>query len=133
MFGLAHYLIKQLQQSPLLVRYELRVTDNVDEEHIGDLQFDLFFNLYRHPLMLPKNQPIDNLILRGPWRAQLALREMVADQDEQLAHIRLIRVFFFELLVPVVQRKEQGFPKTKRIFYHTSSAVFSTMQTTFSS
>jgi hypothetical protein len=55
--------------------------------------------------MLPKNQPIDNLILRGPWRAQLALREMVADQDEQLAHIRLICVFFFELLVPVVQRK----------------------------
>ena len=81
--------------------------------------------------MLPKNQPIDNLILRGPWRAQLALREMVADQDEQLAHIRLIRVFFFELLVPVVQRKEQGFPKTKRIFYHTSSAVFPTKQTTF--
>src|SRR5438105_8472489 len=62
MFGLAHYLIKQLQQSPLLVRYELRVTDNVDEEHIGDLQFDLFFNLRRHPLTLPKNQPIDNLI-----------------------------------------------------------------------
>jgi hypothetical protein len=45
MFGLAHYLIKQLQQSPLLVRYELRVTDNVDEEHIGNLQLDLFLNL----------------------------------------------------------------------------------------
>src|SRR5205814_659040 len=96
MFGLAHYLIKQLQQSPLLVRYELRITDDVDEDHINDLQFDLFFNLYRHPLMLPKNQPIDNLILRGPWRAQLALREMVADQDEQLAHTRLIHVFVFE-------------------------------------
>jgi len=80
--------------------------------------------------MLPKNQPIDNLILRGPWRAQLALRGMVADQDEQLAHIRLIRVFFLEWLVPVVQRKEQGFPKTKLAFHHTSSAIVSTMQTT---
>jgi hypothetical protein len=61
--------------------------------------------------MLPKNQPIDNLLLRGPWRAQLAFLEMVADQDEQLAHIRLIRVFFLELLVPVVQRIERRFPK----------------------
>jgi hypothetical protein len=49
MFGLAHYLIKQLQQSPLLVRYELRVTDNVDEEHIGDLQLDFFFRFSGHP------------------------------------------------------------------------------------
>src|SRR5205085_1418808 len=33
--------------------------------------------------------------------------------------------------VPVVQRKEQGFPKTKVVFHHTSSAVVSTTQTTF--
>jgi hypothetical protein len=66
--------------------------------------------------MLPKNQPIDNLILRGPWRAQLALREMVADQDEQLAHIRLIRAFFLELLVPVAQRIEQGFLRRNGYF-----------------
>src|SRR6266550_64483 len=32
--------------------------------------------------------------------------------------------------VPVVQRKEQGFPKTKVAFHHTSSAVVSTTQTT---
>ena len=81
--------------------------------------------------MLPKNQPIDNLILRGPWRAQLAFREMVANQNEQLAHIHLIRVFFLELFVPVVQRKEQGFPKTKLAFHQTSSAVVSATQTAF--
>ena len=33
--------------------------------------------------------------------------------------------------VPVVQRKEQGFPKTKVAFHHTSSAVLPTTQTTF--
>jgi len=31
--------------------------------------------------------------------------------------------------VPVVQRKEQEFPKTKVTFYHTSSAVVSALQT----
>jgi len=33
--------------------------------------------------------------------------------------------------VPVVQRKEQGFPKTKLAFHHTSSAVVSTTQISF--
>ena len=30
----------------------------------------------------------------------MAFREMVADQDAQLAHIRLIRAFFLELVGP---------------------------------
>src|SRR4029077_14045387 len=34
-------------------------------------------------------------------------------------------------LVPVVQRREQGFPKTKPAFHHTSSAVVPTTQIAF--
>ena len=86
-----------MQIIALLINQELGVTDDVDEEDMADLQPDLLFNLRQHPLTLPKNQPIDNLILRGLWRAQLALREMVADQDEQLAHLHSIRVFFLDL------------------------------------
>src|SRR5213080_2238760 len=41
----------------------------------------------------------------------------------------LLLTFAFHL-VPVVQRIEQGFPKTKPIFYHTSSAFVSATQTT---
>ena len=52
MFRLANDLIKQLKQSALLVRYELGVTDNVDEEHIGYLQLDLLLNFDRHAMML---------------------------------------------------------------------------------
>jgi hypothetical protein len=36
---------------------------------------------------------------------------MIGDRSEQLAHTRSIRVFFVDSMVPVVQRKEQGFPK----------------------
>ena len=31
-----------IRVTPLLVRYELRVADNVDEEHVGDFQLDFF-------------------------------------------------------------------------------------------
>src|SRR5438552_18196143 len=48
MFALAHDLIEQLEQSPLLRSHQLRIADNVDEEHIGKLQLDLFFNFGRH-------------------------------------------------------------------------------------
>ena len=40
-------------------------------------------------------------------------------------------VYFFQFIVPVVQRIEQEFPKTKLAFHHTLSAVFSATQTTF--
>ena len=47
-FALAHDLIEQLEQSPLLRSHQLRVADNVDKEHIGNLQLDLFLNFGRH-------------------------------------------------------------------------------------
>src|SRR5437016_3623882 len=48
MFGLADDLIKQFEQPPLLRSHELGVADNVDEEHIGDLELDLLLNLCGH-------------------------------------------------------------------------------------
>jgi hypothetical protein len=48
---------------------------------------------------------------------------MIGDRGEQLAHIPSIRVFCLDLSVPVVQRRERGFPKAKPMFHHTSSAV----------
>src|SRR6266404_597579 len=48
MFGLAHDLIKQIEQMPPLVSYELGVTDDVDEEHIGYLELDFLGRFSRH-------------------------------------------------------------------------------------
>jgi hypothetical protein len=63
--------------------------------------------------MLPKNQPIDKFDFTRTVESKAGASGNVADQDEQLAHLRLIREFFLELLVPVVQRKERRFPKAK--------------------
>src|SRR5438552_13575441 len=57
-------------------------------------------------------------------------RSIIWDRAEQLAHCHPTRLFFLRLRVPVVQRREQGFPKTKVAFHHTSSAVVSITQTT---
>jgi hypothetical protein len=40
----ANNLVQQLKQAVLLINQELGVADNVDEEHISDLQLDLFLN-----------------------------------------------------------------------------------------
>ncbi len=45
-------------------------------------------------------------------------------------NVELEASLFPDLSVPVVQRKEQGFPKTRLAFHHTSSAIVSTTQTT---
>jgi len=47
-FRIANDLIKHVEQSALLVRYEFGITDNVDEEYVGDLELDLLLNLRRH-------------------------------------------------------------------------------------
>ena len=41
----AYNLVEYFEQPALLIDQQLGVTYYVDEEHIGDLQFDLFFNL----------------------------------------------------------------------------------------
>src|SRR5437899_7056093 len=41
----AYNLVEYFKQSALLIDQQLGVADNVDEEHIGNLQLDLFLNL----------------------------------------------------------------------------------------
>src|SRR5258708_18032683 len=48
MFGLANNLIKQFEQAPLLRSHELGVADNVDKEHISDLELNFLLNLHGH-------------------------------------------------------------------------------------
>src|SRR2546423_9521978 len=93
LLGQANNPVEFINSAVLFVNGEFRVADDVEEENVRDLKLDLLFHLRRHPLTLPKNQPTDNLILRGPWRAQLAFREMRADQDHHLADIRLLPAF----------------------------------------
>jgi hypothetical protein len=39
------------------------VTNDVEEEHVGDLQFNFFFNLGGHVVKLGENAAIDNCAL----------------------------------------------------------------------
>src|SRR5437899_8586327 len=52
-------------------------------------------------------------------------RSMIGDRPSQLAHCHPTHLFFLDSTVPVVQRKEQLFPKTRLSFHHTSSAIVS--------
>ena len=74
MFGIADDLIKHVEQSPLLVRYELGIADNVDEEHIGDLKLDLLLNLrrtLREIVAAMRARPLDHSL--GARSGQLGL------------------------------------------------------------
>jgi hypothetical protein len=86
---------------------------------VGDFELNFFFNLSRHLVKLRENKAIDNCASGRPSRAKLAVWGMVVGRIEQLAQVHSISVFFLDLSVPVVQRTEQGFPKTKVAFYHT--------------
>src|SRR5713101_7660388 len=44
----------------LLIDQQFRVTNDVDEEDMGDLQPNLFFNLGGHVVKLRENRAIDN-------------------------------------------------------------------------
>jgi hypothetical protein len=78
---------------------------------------------------LRENEAIDNSTSRRPSRTKLAVQGMVAGRIEQLAQLHLIRVFFLDVSVPVVQRREQGFPKGKTAFLQTFADVISSAQT----
>ena len=67
-----------LDYRSLLMDRQLRVTDNVCEQHMGDLKLDLFLDLGRHVPMLfihilpcsVEQIKIDNRTLRGVARYQ---------------------------------------------------------------
>src|SRR5438477_4819803 len=65
------------------------------------------------------------------WRVILRFRNNNSRRPCSRFEIGNQRSKIRDCTVPVVQRKEQGFPKTKRMFHHTLSAVVLTTQTTF--
>jgi hypothetical protein len=45
LLSVTYNLVEYFEQPALLIDQQLGIANNVDEEHVGDLQFDLFFNL----------------------------------------------------------------------------------------
>src|SRR5205814_2678627 len=98
-----------------------RVADDVEEENVRDLKLDLLFNLGRHPGSYLKTKQFI-IPLSGPTvESKAGPLATAADRAEQVAQIHSIRVLFRDLSVPVVQRKEQGFPNEKRALLHQSA------------
>src|SRR5207237_2787310 len=60
LLGQANNPVEFINSAVLFVNGELRVADDVEEENVRDLKLDFLFNFGRHPVMLPKNQPIHN-------------------------------------------------------------------------
>src|SRR5438046_3861800 len=56
-------------------------------------------------------------------------REIAADRKRRLADLHSIRVFFRDASVPVVQRREQGFPNAKLAFLLELSGILNGTQT----
>ena len=95
---------------------------------MGDLKLNFFFNLNGHTDS-PRHVRQRRVSQQGSRPSRSKIGDRIA--TEQLAHCHPIHLFFVDSMVPVVQRKERGFPKTKPAFHHTSSAVVSTTQTAF--
>src|SRR4030095_10305527 len=94
-----------------------------------DFQLNFFFNLGSH--MDSHGTPPQGYSQAGcrESSAKLGPRE-IAPHRKGVLPSSILSVYSFHIIVPVVQRIEQGFPKTKAAFPHTSSAVLSTTQTT---
>src|SRR6266704_5493338 len=45
--------VKRVEQRALLINYQLRVTDNVDEQDVRDLELNFFLNLSGHLVRRP--------------------------------------------------------------------------------
>jgi len=73
--------------------------------------------------VLPRNISAQPPIVESKARP----REIAAHCNSSLP-ISIHFVYSFQIIVPVVQRKEQMFPKTKLAFYHTSSAIVSVIR-----
>ena len=113
-------LIEFLNRSALIVHRHFRIRDDVDEEDVRDLELDLFFNLSGHFGAAAKY-----LGSTADSREQSPPPPEIAARCNGSLPISIQFVYSFQIIVPVVQRKEQEFPKTKLAFYHTSSAIVS--------
>ena len=128
----------------LLVDQQFRITDDVYEQDMRDFELNFLFNRRQHPLTLRHNKAIHNSVFPRAVESKAGSKSRAAtaafchgrsrtacSRSRSLFEIRNPRSKIRNRTVPVVQRKEQGFPKTKRVFYHTSSAIVPTTQTTF--
>jgi len=98
---------------------------------VRDLKLDLLFNLSRHPVILPKNQPIDKFHFTRTVESKASSKSRAAtaaachgrsrtacSRSRSLFEIRNPRSKTRDRTVPVVQRIKQGFPKAKLAFHH---------------
>src|SRR5438094_147440 len=115
----AHDLFQCLQLLALLGDEQFGITDDVDEENVPDLQLNLFFNLSGH-INAPRRctRMIYNLDSNADSREQSQPPPEIAAHCNGSLPISIQFVYSFQIIVPVVQRKEQGFPKAKLIFCH---------------
>src|SRR6266699_4523308 len=95
---------------------QLRVTDDVCEQHMRDFQLNFFFNLGSHTAS-HGNAPSQKCSQVGCRESstKLAARE-IAPHGNGILPISILSVYSFQVIVPVVQRIEQGFPNAKTAF-----------------
>src|SRR5947208_16894740 len=84
--------------------------------------FDFYFliNLGRHSVKLLDNKAIHNFASGRPSRPKLALEKSLAIGVSNLPIFIRSVYSIATYSVPIVQRKEQGFPKAKRHFCRNS-------------
>ena len=110
----------------LLVDKEFRITDDVDEKDMRDLDLNFLFNLGRHSVKLRENKAIDNSpSADGPDQSKLSSSRpllAIGNRKSKIANI----------VVPVVQRIERRFPKAKTAFLQEFADVVRSAQTAVS-
>jgi len=112
----------------LLIDRQLRITDDVREQHMRDFQLNFLFNLGSH-MDSHGNTPRKNTLKQAPESREESPRKNRCASQRCLAHLHSSRLFF-QIIVPVVQRTEQGFPKAKTAFLLDFASVISNEQMT---
>ena len=98
----------------LLVDKEFRITDDVDEKDMRDLDLNFLFNLGRHSVKLRENKAIHN----SP--SADGLDQSKLSSSRPLLAIGNRKSKIANIVVPVVQRIERRFPKGKTAFLQES-------------
>jgi hypothetical protein len=80
---------------------------------------------------MPRDSNCDYLAFVVWVETKAALREMIPDHASNMLTLIQSMHYLATIRSPKVQRIERRFPKTKPMFYHTSSAIVSTTQIAF--
>src|SRR6266496_2653657 len=92
---------------------QLRVTDDVCEQHMRDFQLNFFFDLGRH--MTRRNGEPPKSLRLNYRESRAKAHSKIAAQRNSILPISIQSVYSSQV-VPVVQRIEQGFPNTRTPF-----------------